>query len=82
MNLTLDVGFAMGEVNKIQQYVKIHYQLIDNQPIMDLLIDIGSEINTFIDLLNPQIFPSTVSYLLTYCNKGKSTVAFTSLLSY
>jgi hypothetical protein len=62
MNLTTEVGFTIDDVNGTQQHKQIHYALIDNQSIIDLLIHIVSEINKYIDLLYPNIFPSTVSY--------------------
>jgi hypothetical protein len=62
MNLTAEVAFAIDDVNGTQQRKQIHYALIDNQPIIDLLIHIVSEINKYIDLLHPNIFPSAVIY--------------------
>jgi hypothetical protein len=65
MNLTAEVGFAIDDINITQQCKPIHYALIDNQSIIDLLIHIASEINKCINMLYPNIFSSTVSYSWT-----------------
>jgi hypothetical protein len=66
MNLTAEVGFFMDDVNNTQQHIQIHYALIGNQPITDLLIYIVSEINQFFDQLYPNTFPSRMSYYWTH----------------
>jgi hypothetical protein len=63
MNMTAEVEFAIDDVNGTQQHIQVHYTLINNQPITDLPICIGSEINKFIDPLFSCKFLSTVSYL-------------------
>jgi hypothetical protein len=62
MNLTAEIGFDIDRANGTQQHKQIHYALIDNQSIIDLIIHIVIEINKCIDLLYPNIFPSTASY--------------------
>jgi hypothetical protein len=63
MNLTAEVWFAMDDVNNNQQHTQIHYALIDNQPVTDLLKYVVIVINKFIDILYPDTFRSTVNYL-------------------
>jgi hypothetical protein len=54
--------------------------LICNQSMPYLWINIVSEINKFMHTFNPDIFPSTVSYLWNDYNNDKLIVIFTSLL--
>jgi hypothetical protein len=70
MNLTAEIGFAIDDANRTQQHIQIHYALIINQSITDLLIYIVSEINKLVDTLYPSVFLSTVSYLWTDYNNG------------
>jgi hypothetical protein len=80
MILTAEVGPAINDTNNAQQHIQIHYTLIDNQRISDLLIHIVKAINKFIDTLYSNTFSSTVSYLWTDYNNVKSIVTFTSFL--
>jgi hypothetical protein len=56
MNLTAQIVVPLDYASRTQQRIQIHYALIINQSITDLLINIVSEINKFIDTLYPSVF--------------------------
>jgi hypothetical protein len=80
MNLTAEIRFAIDDAKNTQQHIEIHYALIGNQLITDLLRHIVREINKFTDALWPCAFPFTVIYLWNDFNDGRSTATFTSLI--
>jgi hypothetical protein len=62
MNLITEIGFAIDDTHGTQQKTEFHDALIGNHHTTDLLIYIGGEISKFIDILYPNVFPSTVHY--------------------
>jgi hypothetical protein len=63
MNLTAEFGVVLEDVNNNQQHTQIHYALIGNRPITNLLIYVVREINKFVDTLCPDTFSSAINYL-------------------
>jgi hypothetical protein len=84
MDLTAKVEFAIDDSNNVQHHMQIHYALIGNQLITDLLIEIESKIYNFIDALYTGEFPSPVSIcglIITTINQQRLLLAYFCLNS-